>query len=296
MDTFVDSSWYFLRFLSPNYKDAMVENEASDHWMPVDQYIGGVEHAILHLLYARFITKVLFDVGVVDVKEPFINLLAQGMVIKDGAKMSKSKGNVVDPDEILEKYGADTMRLFILFAAPPTKQLEWDDKGIEGCWRFINRIYRLTDRLADSDHPEILILLHKTIKIVSEDIEKFSFNTALARLMEFTNECYQKKISRDSFKKFLLLLSPFAPHLTSELLEDEAFNLKWPSYNESLIKEEEILIIIQINGRLKGRITVPQDISEDKLKERVKKEFSDKLTKEIRNIIVIPNRLVNIVV
>ncbi|MBU2462444.1 class I tRNA ligase family protein, partial [bacterium] len=270
---------------------------------------------------------------------PFINLLAQGMVIKDGAKMSKSKGNVVDPDEILGKYGADTMRLFILFASPPTKQLEWDDKGIEGCWRFINRIYRLKDRVGDVDNPEslrvhsqqstvhsqqstvhspkigdvddpqslrvhsqktgdcddpeILALLHKTIKIVSRDIEKFSFNTALARLMEFTNECYQKKVSKDSFKKFLLLLFPFAPHLASELLQDEALNLKWPSYDESLTKKEEILIVIQINGKLKARITVPSDISENELKERAKREVA--INCEIRNIIVVPKRLVNIV-
>ncbi len=292
MDTFVDSSWYFLRYLSPGYKDAMVSGDDANYWMPVDQYIGGVEHAILHLLYARFITKVLFDVGVVNVKEPFINLLAQGMVIKDGAKMSKSKGNVVDPDEILEKYGADTMRLFILFAAPPTKQLEWDDKGIEGCCRFLNRVYRLTDRLADSDHPEILKLLHKTIKIVSDDIENFSFNTALARLMEFINECYQKKVSRDSFKKFLLLLSPFAPYLASELLKDEALHPKWPSYDE--FKEEEMLIVVQINGKLKAKITVPRDISENELKERAKKETAINI--EPKNIVVVPNRLVNIVV
>ncbi|MBU1599229.1 leucine--tRNA ligase [bacterium] len=339
MDTFVDSSWYFLRYLSPADKGNMVSSEMAEYWMPVDQYIGGVEHAILHLLYARFITKVLFDIEVVNIKEPFINLLAQGMVIKDGAKMSKSKGNVVDPDEILGKYGADTMRLFILFASPPTKQLEWDDKGIEGCWRFINRIYRLKDRVGDVDNPEslrvhsqqstvhsqqstvhslkigdvddpqslrvhsqktgdcddpeILALLHKTIKIVSRDIEKFSFNTALARLMEFTNECYQKKVSKDSFKKFLLLLFPFAPHLASELLQDEALNLKWPSYDESLTKKEEILIVIQINGKLKARITVPSDISENELKERAKREVA--INCEIRNIIVVPKRLVNIV-
>jgi len=336
MDTFVDSSWYFLRYLSPDYKDGMVSNNDMDYWMPVDQYIGGVEHAILHLLYARFITKVLFDIGVVNIKEPFINLLAQGMVIKDGAKMSKSKGNVVDPDETLEKYGADTIRLFILFAAPPEKQLEWDDKGIEGCWRFINRVYRLKDRvrgqnteyriqnteyriqnteyriqnteyriqksevrsqqekMGDVDDPEVLRLLHKTIKIVSEDMERFSFNTALARLMEFVNECYQKKVSRESFKKFLLLLFPFAPHLASELLGDGASNPKWPSYDESLTKEEEILIVIQINGKLKGKITVPRDISEDELKERAKAGVA--INRKIQNIIVVPNRLVNIVV
>jgi leucyl-tRNA synthetase len=293
MDTFVDSSWYFLRYLSPDYRDGLVSRDDMEHWMPVDQYIGGVEHAILHLLYARFITKVLFDLEVVNVKEPFINLLAQGMVIKDGAKMSKSKGNVVDPDEILEKYGADTMRLFILFASPPEKQLEWDDKGIEGCWRFIGRVYRLKDRVGDCDDPEITKLLHKTIKLVSADMERFSFNTALAKLMEFTNECYQKKIGKDSFRNFLLLLFPFAPHLASELLGGEGLNPKWPSYSE--FKEEKILIVVQINGKLKGKLLVEADISDDKLKEKAISLSQDKLKGEIKNIIIVSRRLVNIV-
>ncbi|MEW6679395.1 MAG: leucine--tRNA ligase, partial [bacterium] len=305
MDTFVDSSWYFLRYLTPNCDNLPVLKKEADYWMSVDQYIGGIEHAILHLLYARFFTKVMKDLGLISIDEPFKNLLAQGMVIKDGAKMSKSKGNVVDPDKIIEEYGADSTRLFILFAAPPEKELEWNDKGIAGCFRFLNRIYKIkvrdseTQRVRGSEE-RFYALIHKTIKEVSEDIERFHFNTAIAHLMEFLNEIEDGLLTKDIFKTFLVLLFPFAPHISSYLwkehfegrIEDEP----WPSYDEALIKEKESTIIIQINGKLKGKITIPSNLSPNETKKRAMDEIKDKIKGEIKDIILIPGRLVNVVV
>ncbi|HAW50236.1 TPA: leucine--tRNA ligase [bacterium] len=297
MDTFVDSSWYFLRFITPSCETKLVLKEEADYWMPVDQYIGGVEHAILHLMYARFFTKVMRDLGLISVDEPFTNLLAQGMVIKDGAKMSKSKGNIVDPDSIIERYGADTLRLFILFAAPPEGELVWNDKGIEGCFRFLNRVYRLKDKVEERDHKEdrLYIPINKTIKAVTDDLERFSFNTAIARLMEFVNEI-KNNIPKGIFEKFLLLLFPFAPHITSFLWEKgKISDSPWPPYDEDVIKEKEITIIIQINGKLRGKITAPYDLEAEEIKKRAVLSVSDKLKTSPKNIIFVPNKLVNIV-
>jgi len=325
MDTFVDSSWYFARYLSPNEEDSPVDADEANYWLPVDQYIGGIEHAILHLLYARFFTKVMADLGLMQVKEPFKNLLTQGMVIKDGAKMSKSKGNVVDPNDIISKYGADTVRLFILFASPPEKDLEWSDKGVEGSWRFLNRIYRIVHQYADrirqfsnakcrvsaDKDKKLHSFTHKTIKKVTEDIEKeFHFNTAIASIMELVNEIYKYEFIEDENSVFVLkealeavvlLLSPMAPHIAEELWQVlgntlSIFNQQWLAYDKEAIKEEEIIIVIQVNGKLKGRITVPVDCKEEEIKNLALKEVENKIKdKHIKKVILVPKKLVNIV-
>ncbi len=324
MDTFVDSSWYFLRFISPKEERLPFDSSLANYWMPVDQYIGGIEHAILHLLYARFFTKVMSDLGLFQTREPFKNLLTQGMVIKDGAKMSKSKGNVVDPDEIIDRFGADTTRLFILFASPPEKDLEWSDQGVEGIFRFLNRVYRLVMKWADQlpvtnyqlqnlegEDKKIHSFTHKTIKRVTEDLERFHFNTAISRIMELVNELYQYEpktskgigVLREALEVLSLLLSSFAPHLSEELWErmgsSSSISLRsWPAHNEEAIKEEEILMVVQVNGKLRGRLTVFKDYPPEKIKElalsdeRVKPWFKDK---EIKKVILVPQRLINIV-
>ncbi|MGM0438320.1 MAG: leucine--tRNA ligase [Bacillota bacterium] len=330
MDTFVDSSWYFLRYADSKNDELPFSKEKADSWMPVDQYIGGIEHAILHLLYARFFTKVLYDMDLVSYKEPFSNLLAQGMVLKDGAKMSKSKGNVVDPKEILEKYGADVTRLFMLFAAPPEKDLEWNEEGVEGAERFINRVWRIAsdnyqeltkiDNIEydvsefDKMENELYRKLHQTIKDVTEDVgERLSFNTAISRIMELTNTIYQYlnksedinyNLLKESLYKILILLAPFAPHMTEELwheigYEGSIHECDWPDYKEKALKKEEITVVIQINGKVRDRINVSPDISEEELKEKAKEEKKVQEYiegKEIIKEIVVPKKLINIVV
>jgi leucyl-tRNA synthetase len=315
LDTFNCSSWYYLRYSDPHNPKEPFSREKVNTWLPVDQYIGGIEHAILHLLYSRFFTKVLYDAGWSNAEEPFTNLLTQGMVVKDGAKMSKSKGNVVDPDYIIEKYGADTARLFILFASPPEKELEWSDQGVEGSFRFLNRVWRLVEKT----HPpspslinkrggikggELLKKLHQTIKAVTEDIERFSFNTALARLMEFTNTLYELGPTKESLLSLLLLVSPFAPHIAEELWhqlgnKESICQQPWPQYDPELAKESELTIPIQINGKLRDTIQVPAETSEEEIKEKAL--GSEKIKafiagKQILKIISVPKKLINIVV
>ena len=326
MDTFICSSWYFLRYTSPRYDDYPVKNEAVKYWMPVDQYIGGIEHAVLHLLYARFFTKFMADIGLASTDEPFTNLLTQGMVVKDGAKMSKSKGNVVDPDDIIDKYGADTARLFILFTSPPEKDLDWSDQGVEGAYRFLNRVWRLVTecRMRNAEcgikdnsesqiqNSELRRVTHLTIKKVTEDIEKrFHFNTAISAIMEFVNVLYQNsefRIQNSEFRKavntLIILLSPFAPHIVEEMWEmmgnkGSVIKESWPSYNPEFIKSEEITIIVQINGKVRSRLTVNTDISDDDLKNTVLsdikvKEWTDH--KEIKKFVIVPKKLVSIVI
>ncbi len=319
MDTFICSSWYFFRYIDPKNSKEPFEKSKTKYWMPVDQYIGGVEHAILHLLYSRFFTKVLKDAGYSPADEPFTNLLTQGMVIKDGAKMSKSKGNVVDPDAIIEKYGADTARLFILFASPPERELEWSDKGVEGCYRFLNRVWRLVtetsqpplpkaeSRKLKAESSKIKQLTHKTIKSITEDIDRFSFNTAIAKLMEMTNKLYELREGNDlqfTISNLLLMLSPFAPHLTEELwhqLGNKSFilNEPWPIYDPAMLKEEELTIVIQVNGKLRDTLTVSIDTKEEEIKEKALS--SEKIRKFIENkqiikTIYVPKKIVNIVV
>ena len=328
MDTFICSSWYFLRYTSPRYDDYPVKNEAVKYWMPVDQYIGGIEHAVLHLLYARFFTKFLNDIGLINTDEPFTNLLTQGMVVKDGAKMSKSKGNVVDPDDIIDKYGADTARLFILFTSPPEKDLDWSDQGVEGAYRFLNRVWRIVTEFKDSReqggkessleslNPRTLEPLkritHITIKRVTEDIEKrFHFNTAISAIMEFVNALYQNpepRIQNPEFKNAVntltILLSPFVPHIAEEMWEmmgnkGSVTKETWPSYNPEFIKSEEMTIIVQINGKVRSRVTVNTDISDDDLKNTVLSDIKVKEwtnDREIKKFVIVPKKLVSIVI
>ncbi|MFY9446135.1 MAG: leucine--tRNA ligase [Dethiobacteria bacterium] len=328
MDTFICSSWYFLRYTSPGYTQAPFDKKEADYWMPVDQYIGGIEHAVLHLLYARFFTKVLYDAGLVQVEEPFSRLLAQGMVYKDGAKMSKSKGNVVSPDEIIERYGADTGRLFILFASPPEKDLEWSDQGVEGCHRFLRRVWRLVKEgraLADGERDaavmgkeekELRRIIHSGIKKVTEDIqERFNFNTAISAIMEMVNAAYNylherekgghhPAVWREALESIVLLLAPFAPHLAEELWSslghrESVFFQPWPEYDPQLLRREEVEIVIQINGKVRGKMTVPVDCSQEELVElaRGHQRIGELLQgKEIRRAVAVPGKLVNLVI
>ena len=333
MDTFVDSSWYFLRYIDPNNQKLPVSYQKAQEWFPVNQYIGGIEHAILHLLYARFFTKVIRDLGLIEANEPFSKWLAQGMVLKDGDKMSKSKGNVVDPGKILKEYGADTARLFILFASPPEKDLEWSDAGVEGASRFLNRVWRYIvnnldeinkidvsqvdikqDDLNDAE-KELHRKLHETIEKVTEDVEeRLNFNTAISAIMELVNEIYHylknnsdninKELLAFVTEKLLLLLAPFAPHISEELWhklghDESVHRVKWPQFNKEAAKKDEITVVIQINGKVRDKINVSADITEEKLKEKVfiqKKVKKYIEGKEIIKTIVIPKKLVNIVV
>jgi len=304
MTTFFDSSWYFLRFCSARYEEGPFNKEEVRYWMPVDQYIGGIEHAILHLLYSRFFTKFFKDIGLISFNEPFDCLLTQGMVLKDGEVMSKSKGNIVDPDSIIKKYGADTLRLFILFAAPPEAELEWDERGIEGASKFLNRVWRIQSGLKDTASPGLLKALHRTIRKVSADFEGFKFNTAIASLMELTNAMYQFGADRDCFSKLIIMLSPIAPHFCEELWHllgnsESIFKAGWPEFDPALLAEEKVTIVIQVNGKVRSKIEVVCDITDAALRETVLSD--DKIKpwiegKPVRNFIVVPRKLVNIVV
>ncbi|MGB9976128.1 leucine--tRNA ligase [Thermovenabulum sp.] len=320
MDTFMCSSWYYYRYTDPKNSEKPFDETKLKYWMPVDQYIGGVEHAILHLMYSRFFNKAMRDAGLVHVDEPFTNLLTQGMVLKDGAKMSKSLGNIVSPEEIVEKYGADTARLFILFASPPEKDLEWSDQGVEGCFRFLSRVWRLVEELSEkfaepvkNEHIDknARRLIHKTIKKVTTDIEeRFNFNTAISAIMEMVNgiNSLKEEISGDVVKEavenLLLMLAPFAPHITEELWErignkGSIHLMPWPKYDEKAILEEEVEVVVQINGKVRAKILVPADITEEELESAAlssEKVSSYLQNKQIIKIITVPNKLVNIVV
>lgn len=304
MATFIDSAWYFLRFCSPDFTQGPFEKKAAAYWMPVDQYIGGIEHAVLHLLYARFFTKFLMDLGLLDFSEPFQRLLTQGMVLKDGEVMSKSRGNVVDPDSIIKKYGADTLRLFILFAAPPETELEWDERGIAGASKFLQRVWRIPGRLKDKADPALKRQLHKTVKKVTEDITHFKFNTAIASLMELVNAIYQTQTDKEIFAQLILMLGPFVPHFCEELWEqlgnqESIFKAAWPQYDPRLLVEEKITIVVQVNAKVRTRLEVAADISESALKELVladEKVRSWLHDKSPKNCIIIPGKLVNLVI
>lgn len=325
MDTFVESSWYFARYTSPRLESAPIDQEAANYWLSVDQYIGGVEHAILHLLYARFFTKMLRDLGYLQVDEPFTNLLTQGMVIKDGAKMSKSKGNVVDPNDLIEQYGADTVRLFSLFAAPPERDLEWNAQGVEGASRFLYRVYRLvTQSLSCFEQPCAVQLdalnepsralyrkTHQTIRRVTESIESnFHFNTAISGVMELVNlattatsEPIDGGVQRETLETILTLLFPMVPHFCEELWaisghEQQLHHASWPSYNKEAAKEEELTIVVQINGKVRTKLQVPTDIENQALE--LLALADDKISKLIegktpKKVIVVQKKLVNIV-
>lgn len=331
MDTFLDSSWYFLRYCDPNNESMPFSKEKTDYWMSVDQYIGGVEHAILHLLYSRFFQKVFRDLGLVSNDEPFKRLLTQGMVNKDGKKMSKSIGNVVSPNEIINKYGADTARLFILFAAPPEKELDWSDEGVEGSYRFLNRVYRLAmetlerssieqndagknigNEKHNSDDKELLLMMNAAIKKVTEDAGgRFNFNTAISSIMELVNECYRYKelnnaktdLLVEAVKNVVILLYPFAPHIAEEMWEGfdsgRLEEQQWPSYDESALKRDEVEIVVQINGKIKEKLMVDSNLDKKGLEDFVmsnQKVIEHIDGKNVVKVIPIPGRLVNIVV
>ncbi|WP_418843850.1 leucine--tRNA ligase [Phascolarctobacterium succinatutens] len=329
MDTFLCSSWYYLRYTDAHNDKLPFDKELNNYWGPVDQYIGGIEHAILHLLYSRFFVKVLRDAGLVDYDEPFSNLLTQGMVIKDGAKMSKSLGNVVSPEEILSKYGADTARLFILFAAPPERELEWSDQGVEGSFRFLNRIWRivqafeavLAQKVTEYDHSnlseadkDLRRVLHSSIKKVTNDIEtRFNFNTAISTMMELVNALYAYKeaakepnagLIYEAISDLIKMMSPFVPHITEELwrgaidANSSVHEQSWPECDEEALKVDNVEIVLQVNGKVRGRLTVPAEVTKEELEKiamadaNVQAHIGDAT---VRKVICVPGRLVNIV-
>ena len=333
MDTFVDSSWYFLRYLSPKDDTKPFDKDMVNKWLPVDQYIGGVEHAILHLMYSRFIVKVLYDMGYVAFKEPFAKLFTQGMIIKDGAKMSKSKGNVVSPDELIDKFGADTVRFYTLFIGPPEKDAEWNDRAVEGAWRFLNRIWRLMDSyvpiLSDTSgrgmedksrvkvgYTAITALkrkTHMTIKKVTEDMEgNFHFNTALSAIMELTNEIYaaasrEPRVTGHELKEAIdsavILLAPFVPHIAEEMWErmgnkTSIFEKDWPGYDKDVLIQDRITMVVQINGKVRARIEVDSAINEEALKKVVMEDpvIGKWIGRPPKKFIIVEGKLVNLVV
>ncbi len=331
MDTFICSSWYYMRYTDPRNTMTPFDSSKVNYWMPVDQYIGGIEHAILHLLYSRFFTKVLKDAGLTNFDEPFKNLLTQGMVIKDGAKMSKSKGNVVSPEEIISKYGADTARLFILFAAPPERDLEWSEQGVEGAYRFLGRFWRiihyyhsfLTAEVAEvaaaslsKEEQHVRRILHLTIKKVTEDVgERFTFNTAISAIMELVNAMYvlkdqnvavQPAFARELVAALVRLLAPFAPHITEELWHDiagsEAGSVhkeSWPAFDPEAVKLDEVEIVLQVNGKVRDKIVVPVGLDNKALQDKaMEQQKVQELVagKQVVKVICVPQKLVNIVV
>ena len=335
MDTFVDSSWYFYRYTDPEIRTAPVNRDAVRYWFPVDQYIGGIEHAILHLIYMRFFTKVMRDIGLVEFDEPVLRLFTQGMVLKDGSAMSKSRGNTVDPTEMCAKYGADTVRIYAMFAAPPEKDLDWSDAGIEGAWRFVNRVYRLAAKhqeilravkpaasgawRAEKLHPverRLLRKAHQVLRHVTDDMEvRWHYNTDIAMCMELVNELAEAepefergKLRAEAFRAALELmvisLSPFAPHVADEIWEGlgnlgPLVRVPWPAADAELAAEEEIEIPVQVNGKLRGRIRVAVSVEEEEIRRRALAEVkvAQYLNgKKVIKIIVVPKKLVNIVV
>lgn len=328
MDTFVESSWYFLRYASPHFSKGMFDKEKVAYWLPVDQYIGGIEHAILHLLYARFFVKVLRDLGMCNLDEPFSRLLTQGMVIKDGAKMSKSFGNIVDPDEMIQKFGADTVRIFMLFASPVQRDLDWSDEGIEGAYRFLNRLWNLVqttlseiteikdgdldlDKLSKSA-GELHLKAHKTVKKVTEDLERFQCNTAIAGIMELLNATsrFNSKekddipVLAESLEYLVRLLYPMAPHIAEELWEQMGYDgtlvaKPWLQWDKQLVESASITIVIQVNGKVRSQALMDSDSTQEEIEqaaladEKVRNYIAGR---EIKRVIVVPKKLVNLVI
>jgi len=332
MDTFVESSWYFARYCSPAYGAGPLERAKVDYWLPVDQYIGGIEHAVLHLLYARFFTKVLRDLGFLGIDEPFTNLLTQGMVIKDGAKMSKSKGNVVDPDEMIKRYGADTVRMFSLFAAPPERNLEWSDSGVEGAARFIGRLWRLVEEEAPSLPPPstepipsnlnpvlsgLRLKTHQSIAKVTSDIEeRFHFNTAIAAVMELVNLIYfllregsfapnlkgLGAVKREAIEAAVVLLSPVIPHVAEELWEqlghkETVLKAGWPQVDQTALHIFERLVVVQVNGKVRSRFHIDADASDEAIKAAAlaDEKVLPHVSGGVKKVFVVQKKLVNIV-
>lgn len=331
MDTFMCSSWYYIRYADPKNDKEPFSKKLVDQWLPVDLYIGGIEHAILHLLYSRFFTKAIKDIGLISFDEPFTNMLTQGMVLKDGSKMSKSKGNTVDPDEIFENYGADTARLFILSDSPPARDFDWSDAGVEGCYKFLNRVWRLVSTNQDKiifdyklagnltkENDDLVRKVHMTIKGITNDIaNEFQFNTVISKYRELTNAIYDwfgskcnkfneedKNVFSFAVLTLMKLMSPVAVHLTEEVWKSlgaktSIHDEKWCEYDENLAKTSSITLVIQINGKVRDKIDVSESLSQDEMKEiALKSEKTKEFTqgKEIIKVIVVPKKLVNIVV
>ena len=320
MDTFVDSSWYYARYCDVHNDNMAFDSVKVNYWMPVDQYIGGIEHACMHLIYSRFWYKFMRDLGIVKYDEPFKNLLTQGMVTLSGSTMSKSKGNIVSPDEMIEKYGVDVVRLFILFVAPPQKQLDWSVEGLEGCRRFINRIWRLYDIIhtksetpaPEKDKVNILRMMHQTIKKVTNDIEKkFQFNTAISSVMELVNALYVYKyhlnddeVSLKVYKNVVLMMTPFTPHLCEEIWKMLGYKkyvseYSWPTFKENFMKQSHVELPVQINGRLRGKIVTYVEANEDEVREIVEKDkkiIPYLENKRVLKFIYVKNKIITIVV
>jgi leucyl-tRNA synthetase len=326
MDTFTCSSWYYLRYTDARNADAIWDPAKAGYWMGVDQYIGGIEHAILHLLYSRFFTKVFRDMGLVDVAEPFTNLLTQGMVKLDGATMSKSRGNVVPPEEIIEKYGADTLRAYILFMAPPEKDLEWSNEGVEGMWRFLSRVWRLVDDVAEqlerrecadeggADAAVLRRAIHAAIRKVDDDVARFQFNTAISALMELVNAAYDfrrdtpapeqpRAVLLELVDTLSRMLAPFAPHMAEELWsgvlgrEGSVHRQAWPAFDEAAAAVDEIELAVQVNGKVRGRVVVGAGMAEDEIRARALEVVAAHTEgREIAKVVVVPGKLVSIVV
>jgi leucyl-tRNA synthetase len=317
MDTFIDSSWYFYRYCDPHNGSAPFDSRKIDYWFEIDQYIGGVEHAILHLIYSRFFTKVMRDLGLVHHNEPARRLFTQGMVIAEGAKMSKSKGNVVGADMLAEKYGADTARMFVLFAAPPEKEVDWRWEGAEGIYRFLGRVYRFATR--NTPPPErsgtadrtVQRKLHQTLKKITEDFEtRWHFNTCIASVMELMNTLYAEEagisapVMTEMLEKVALMLAPFAPYVAQEIWEElgkegPVFRNPWPAFDPELAKDEEAEVVVQVNGKLRSRMLAPFGTPKDELEARAMADEKVKPFlngKQIAKIITVPDKLVNIVV
>ncbi len=310
MPQWAGSSWYFLRYTDVHNTKELASKEALKKWAPVDLYVGGIEHAVLHLLYARFYTKFLFDIGVVDFEEPFTRLFNQGMINKSGAKMSKSKGNVVSPDELVEKYGCDSLRMYELFVGPPELDAEWDDRGIEGVYRYLNKVWKLVvenkDKFVQPTKASEKIK-HKLTYDITTRIDSLSMNTVVSGFMEHTNKIIdlvkeEGGISKDLVETLLILLAPVTPHISEELWtvlghEGSIFGAKWPEYDEAKLIDDEITVIVQFNGKLRGNVVVPKDITKDDVLALVKKEFADKLEGiEILKEIYVPGKIVNLVI
>ena len=306
MDTFFDSSWYFFRYCDPQNESAPFSASLANHWGPVDQYIGGIEHAVLHLLYARFFSKVLRDLGMHSIDEPFKHLLCQGMVIKDGAKMSKSLGNVVDPSDIISKYGADTARLFILFGAPVERDLDWSAAGVEGAYRFIGRVFRMVTEFSDGQSvtsPAVVRMTHKTIKAVSDDVARFSFNTAISRMMEMVNFMSQSGTNRAALTALVQLISPFAPFAAEELWQflgrsGSVHQSQWPTYDPALTVDETVTLVVQINGKVRDKIETVRGMTQTDAEALVRD--SERIQKFVAgqtvvNVVYVPDRLLNLV-
>ena len=332
MDTFMCSNWYFYRYTDARNQNAPFDKDILHYWAPIDQYVGGIEHAILHLLYSRFFTKALRDLGIINIDEPFKNLLTQGMVLKDGSKMSKSKGNTVDPDEIYANYGADTARLFILSDSPPNRDFDWTDAGVEGCYKFLNRLWRIYSEYQDiitldyklpdisslsKQNNDLVRQVHMMIKKVSQDIaNEFQFNTVISKYREFTNVIYDYLNNKKEFSEedkqvysyavitFIKLFAPVLPHMSEELYEglggkDSVHKLEWPKYDEALAKTSTITLVVQINGKVKDKIEVDAELSKEDLeKTALASEKIKELTtgKQVVKVITVPGKLVNIVV